>query len=615
LKLKEKYEHNGWPSVQRPDLKPPDGWSLPLITGVNRVRGHSLSPDGETIAFIWDREGLSDVYTMPAAGGWPARISFERKLTAYWDDSEPQWSPDSTSLAFIQKSHVHIVPATGGLPKKITGFTGSAFSPVWMPDGDRLLVSVEKDDHISILLTDRDGAWPRRIVDDPSGDAWDAQVAPDGRLVAYVHRPFDDLNRLDIRVIDVETGQVRELVGKPKMRAWSPRWSPDGEFLAFITEQPDFNEIWLVRADGEGLRQLTRLGQDVGGIAWSPDGVRIAGTVNRGGSFDLALIDTRSGKAEVLGPGGGAHSRPRWSPDASWLTVEYENPLQPPDLYRVDLASGTRTRLTASNPPALAANRLVVPERVAYTSFDGLEIPTFLYRPEKPNGAAVVHPHGGPSSLYDLEWDILAQYFVAKGYTWIAPNYRGSTGYGYEFEHLNYGDWGVGDTKDCLHAARYAGSLDWVDASRIAIYGGSYGGYMTACTLSRDPDYLFACGVSKYGDANLYSSWAQCNRDLRLYTEIFLGHPSENRATFQAGSPIHEVENVRKPVLLLHGLDDDVVPPEASEEWAQTLKAAGKTFEYKTYANEPHGFLMRKTQLDAWRRIERFLDWYLMVKG
>jgi dipeptidyl aminopeptidase/acylaminoacyl peptidase len=137
---------------------------------------------------------------------------------------------------------------------------------------------------------------------------------------------------------------------------------------------------------------------------------------------------------------------------------------------------------------------------------------------------------------------------------------------------------------------------------------------MTACSLSRDPDYLFACGVSKYGDANLYSSWAQCNRDLRLYTEIFLGHPGDNRDVYKAGSPIHEVENVRKPVLVLHGLLDDVVPPESSEEWVQALKAAGKTYEYKTYADEPHGFLMRKTQLDAWVRIERFLDWYLMVR-
>jgi dipeptidyl aminopeptidase/acylaminoacyl peptidase len=181
-----------------------------------------------------------------------------------------------------------------------------------------------------------------------------------------------------------------------------------------------------------------------------------------------------------------------------------------------------------------------------------------------------------------------------------------------EFEHANHFAWGIGDTRDCLHGARYLGELDWIDPGRIAIYGGSYGGYMTACCLSRDPDYLFACGVSKYGDAHLVTSWAQCNRQLRLYTEAPLGHPSKRRQVYLDGSPLFQVENVRKPVLILHGLEDDVVPPEASEEWVEALRRAGKNFEYKTYPGEPHGFLKRANQLDVWTRVERFLDWHLL---
>ncbi|HNB51620.1 MAG TPA: S9 family peptidase [Anaerolineales bacterium] len=614
LKLEEKYERNGWPSLARPDLKPPEGWSLSLITAHNRIRNHRLSPDGQTIAFIWDREELSDVYTIPTTGGWPSRVSTNRGLVAYWSDEIPQWSPDSNWLAFGVEGHVHIVPRAGGVPKKITSFAPAGFSPVWMPDSQRLIVSVERDDAIQLLLTDRDGCWPRALVTDPRGDVFDARPSPDGKQFAYVWRPFDDLNRLDVRIVDVATGNSRELVGTPKIRAWSPRWSPDGSVIAFLTEQPDFNEIWLIRPDGTGLRQLTHLGHDAGDLAWSPDGARIACSVNRNGSFDLALIDAQSGEPTFLRPSGGFHARPNWSPDGKALTFEYESPIQPPDLYRLDVDTRTVTQLTFSNLPALAWNALVTPEMVSYKSFDGLEIPAFLYRPAKPNGAAILHPHGGPSSQYVMDWDILAQYFLAKGYTWIAPNYRGSTGYGFKFEHGNYDDWGKGDMQDCLHGANYLRTLPGIDPERLAIYGGSYGGYMTALCLSRDPEYRFACGVSKYGDSNLYSSWAQCNRDLRLYTEIFLGHPAKNRQKYIDGSPLYQVENVQKPVLILHGLDDDVVPPEASEEWVDALRKAGKTFEYKTYAGEPHGFLMRKTQLDAFGRMERFLDWYLQVQ-
>ena len=608
----EKYERNGWPSITRPDVKPPTGWSLSLITAINRVRNHRLSPDGQTIAFIWEREELADVYRMPVTGGWPERLTTNRAQVSYWTDETPQWSPDGQWLAFCIDGHVQVLAAASPtLPRSITTFAGEASSPVWMPDSHRLIVSIERDDKVQLVLTDRDGSWPRGLVTAP-GDAWDAQPSPDGRFVCFTHRPFDDLNRLDVWLVEVETGQIRELTGTPKLNNWCGRWSPDGQTIAFLSQQSGWNEVWLVRPDGDGLRQLTHQGHDVGDLAWSPDGTRIACTVNEEGAYHLGLIDAQTGAVTFLRREFGLHSHPNWSPDGAFLTFEYEDWSRPPELYRLELSTGQLSQLTFSNPPALAHNHLVKPDIVSYRSYDGLEIPAFLYRPAKPNGAAVVHPHGGPSGQYDTSWDILAQYFVAKGYTWLAPNYQDSTGYGLAFERANYNDWGVGDTQDCLHAATYLRQQPWIDKERLAIYGGSYGGYMTVCCLSRDPEYRFACGINKYGDSNTLSSWAQCNRDLRLYTEIFLRHPTQNRAIFKASSPIHEVENVQKPVLILHGLLDTVVPPQAAEEWVEALRRHGKTFEYKTYAGEAHGFLKRATQLDAYGRMERFLDWYLL---
>jgi dipeptidyl aminopeptidase/acylaminoacyl peptidase len=137
---------------------------------------------------------------------------------------------------------------------------------------------------------------------------------------------------------------------------------------------------------------------------------------------------------------------------------------------------------------------------------------------------------------------------------------------------------------------------------------------MTICALSRDPEYLFACGVSKYGDSNLVSSWAMCEKRLRYYTEIFLGHPSMNTDFYLKGSPITDVKNVQKPMLILHGLLDTIVPPESSEEWVEALRRHDKVFEYKTYDDEPHGFLRRENLQDAYERMEQFLDWYLLPR-
>ena len=614
IKLTEKYERNGWPSIRRPDLKPPQGWNLSLLTSLERIRSHALSPDGEKIAYIKDGESLSDVFLIPAKGGWPARVTTDRFLVPYWDDEIPAWSPDGRWVAFGLQGHVQLVPREGGLPRRISDFTTAASSPRFMPDSKGLIVTVERNGADQLLLTDVEGSWPRALTTDTTGDHWDARPSPDGKSVLYTLRCFDDLNRLDIILMKIETGKSITLYGKPSTRAFSAKWSPDGQWIAFIAQESEREQIYLIRPDGQGLNQLTTTGHDVYQFEWSPNGRQMAVIFNRNGALDLSLVDAETGEGIDLRSGTGMHSNPNWSPDGSFLTFEYEGPLLPPDLYRMDLATKQIIQLTFSNPPALERNRKVIPEAISYKSFDSLEVPAFLYRPERPNGAAIVYPHGGPKDQYGYIWDELAQYFTAKGYYYLAPNYRGSTGYGKQFERANYDNWGIGDTQDCLYAAKYLRTIKDIRPESIGIAGGSYGGYMTICSLSRDPEYLFACGVTKYGDSNLVSSWAQCEKRLRLYTEVFLGHPSANTSVYLKGSPIGEVKNVQKPVLILHGLLDTIVPPEASEEWVEALKRHNKVYEYKTYANEPHGFLRRENLYDVYGRMEQFLDWYLLPR-
>lgn len=617
VQLTEKYERNNWPSMPRPDLKPPQGWSLEMLTAIKRPRNHQLSPDGKQIVFIWDSDDLSDLYLIPAAGGWPLRLSTDRGPTVYWNDEIPQWSPDSQKIAFTQNGAVYVVNLSGPdrLPKKVAEHLSGAWLQRWLPDSRHLILGMERHDADQLALVDLAGNTVRMLTNLGDGDHWDARPAPDGKSLAYVFRRYDDINRLDICRLDLETEATQTLYGLPQTRAWSPRWSPDGRQLAFLSQQSGQDAAWLVNADGSGLRQLTQLNFDLVELAWAPDGLSLAAILNRAGSFELIRLDAQTGASQILRDLPGQHANPNWSPDGSFLTFEFESPVQPADLYRLDLVSGQTIQLTFSTPPALAALQPVMPEAVHYPSFDGLEIPAFLYRPAQPNGAAVVYVHGGPSSQETLCWNEINQYLLAKGYTLLCPNYRGSTGYGVQFEHANYGDWGGKDTEDCLAAADYLKTLPGIDVSRLAIMGGSYGGYQTNCCLARDPEHRYACGISKYGDGDLVNSWALCSRQLRYYTEIFLGHPAHNRAAYRNGSPVLQAANIQAPMLILHGLLDDIVPPEASEEWVEALRQHGKTFEYKTYAQEPHGFVHRAATLDAYRRIEEFLDWFLLVKN
>jgi dipeptidyl aminopeptidase/acylaminoacyl peptidase len=610
--IAEKYEHNGWPALPRPDAVSPQGWSLPLVAGLRRVHHHRLSPDGAQLAFVWETgDGLSDIFVQAVTGGWPQRLSFERRSIPYWWDVAPRFSPDGRWLAFNANRHVEVVDLQGGLPHVISDFATGAASPVWMPDSCGLILNVERGGISRLLLSDREGAWPRPFGNG-AGDEGDAHPSPDGQLVAYTLRPRDDLNRCDLMLADLRDGTQCTLLALPGERHYSPRFAPDGSQIAFLSQRSGWHAIWLVNPDGSALRQLTQLSHDISDIAWSPDGRHIACGVNRDGAIDLALVDAASGEVSYLRSGKGVHTGPCWSADGSFLTVEYESPLDPPDILQIAVAGTLVRQLTHSKPPALAPLELVVPERLYYRSFDGLEIPSLLYRPPQPNGAAIVYPHGGPRDQYLYDWDVFAQYLVAKGYTFIAPDFRGSTGHGRALEYGNQHNWGVGDTQDVLAAADVLTALDGIDAQRIAIYGGSYGGYMVANCMARDPQYRFACGVYKYGDANLKSSWAQCEHGTRLYTEMQMGHPAEARAAYRAASPLFDAANIKRPMLLLHGLDDDVCPPQSSEELVAELRRHNITFEYRTYSGVAHGFIRRADVVDVYQRIERFLDWYLL---
>jgi dipeptidyl aminopeptidase/acylaminoacyl peptidase len=504
------------------------------------------------------------------------------------------------------------VPLAGGPPRRLV--EGS--SPVWIDDA-RLVISVERDDQTSRLaVVDIADPFPRRLtVECPDhGDEWGAAISPDGREVAYVFWVRADLRESQICVADIETGAVRTISAPPEMADRFPSWSPDGEWIAFASERSGWFELHLIRPDGSDERQLTHDAGDFFGPTWSADGDAILATRARRGRFDLVTVDVRTHAVTTVAHGG-AWSSACWTADGG-IVAEYTDQSTPTE-FRVMRPGAEAQTLYAPAPLAVRSAPHVRPEEITYRSFDGTEIHGFLFRPA---GAgkdapvpAIVYPHGGPTSYYGDEWDGHAQYFADKGYAWLAINFRGSTSYGRAFERLNHDDWGVGDTKDCLAAADFLAGLDWVDGDRLGVFGASYGSYMSLLSVTDDPQHRFKLGVCKYGDCDIRSSWAQGDREGVQDLERMMGSPSSNRAAYEAGSPVLRLANVEVPLLIAHGEQDIRVHPKQSEELvAELRRLGGKTFEYVTYPTEGHGFLRFEPQVDFYRRLERFLDWYLM---
>jgi dipeptidyl aminopeptidase/acylaminoacyl peptidase len=572
-------------------------WRLDAIYATERPHHPAVSPDGSQIAFVLSSGSESDIYMVSTSGGQARRLTTDRSLASFWEDSGPEWSPDGSRIAYTSGDHTYVIPADGGTPQRIP----ETSLGTWLDD-DRLVVVVERKRTTRLALVDTTDPWPQPFGP-KGGDVSQVRRTNDGRVVATLW-PKDDRNRSDIVLAQPDDWVT--LAGHPDRRALDA--VSHGDEIAYVLEEGDWRAVYRTDIGGKEHRLLAKDDADFSDLDWAPDGQRLTAIRSHRGQGDLVTIDF-DGKVTVLGEGG-FWQTPRWSNNG--IVAVHEDHETAPRLVLVteDLHVSI---LYDGAPAAIAAAPHAPFERVVFPSSDGMEVEGFLFKPADVSNPvpAVVYPHGGPTSVYGDEWDGHAQYFIDKGYAWLAINFRGSTTYGVAFERANHDDWGIGDAADCIAAGRFLKGLEWVDEERLAIFGASYGSYMALASLVHD-DSPFACGVAKYGDCNILTSWAQGDRPGGDDLERMMGHPSSNREAYRAGSPIHEVDNLDRPILIGHGEKDARVHLNQAHELVAELERLGKRYEYVTYPEEGHGFLRRPSQIDFYRRLERFLDWYLM---
>ncbi len=490
-----KDEVGGVASEARPDLSPPPHWRLDAIYATARPHHVAVSPDGSTIAFVLEYQGTSDIWAMSVGTRVPTRLTTDRGLTAYWDDSSPVFSPDGSRIAYNSGGAVHVLDVSGGVPTRLVeGSVGT-----WTDD-ERLVITVDRDNCTRLATVDVSDPWPSPIGPH-DGDVGMPRALPDGRVVASYY-PKDDFSRNDIVLVEPD-GKWSTLVGVPDRRAGGQ--AVGVKRIAYTLETDDRAAVYLCDFDGSDHQLVAGGDQDFSNLSWLPGDSGLMAIATTRGVANLVRIGL--GEEPVVLAVGGTWQTPVIT--SNGLVAVHEAADSPPTLLLVDDPGATEP-LFDWTPASIRAAPHARQERVRFRSEDGLEIEGFLMRPAGTADPvpAVVYAHGGPTAHYGDEWDGHAQYFVDKGYAWLAINFRGSTSYGLEFERANHGDWGVGDVADCVAAAKYLSSLGWVDSDRIAIFGASYGSYLALASLVR-VDNPFACGVAKYGDCDILTSWAQ----------------------------------------------------------------------------------------------------------
>jgi dipeptidyl aminopeptidase/acylaminoacyl peptidase len=296
------------------------------------------------------------------------------------------------------------------------------------------------------------------------------------------------------------------------------------------------------------------------------------------------------------------------------LLLSHESSVEPGDFWIYDLPARKAKQLTYSAIASLSSAPRPPSQIVSYKSFDGKTISALLWIPFnlKRDGSnpALVLPHGGPTGQSQDYWSPRIAAFVSRGYTCIAPNVRGSTGYGIDFQKANYKDLGGGDLQDEVYAAKFLEATGYVNPKKIGITGGSYGGFMTLMAIGRTLE-VWAAGVELFGIINWMTMLDHEDAMLQEYEKSLLGDPVKDRASYDAASPITYIHNVKAPLLVLQGNNDPRVPKEEAEQVVEALKKDGKTVDAHYYPNEGHGFEKRENQIDSIRRTVEWFDKYL----
>jgi dipeptidyl aminopeptidase/acylaminoacyl peptidase len=589
------------------------------------VFGAAWSPDGREIVFTSDMSGRPNLWKVSASGGWPIQLtqSDDRQYSAVW-------SPDGRWIVY-QQDHagnelwdLYAIPSGGGEPVNLTNTpTIREEDPHWSHDGRTIALSYKPKagTRYDIALLD----WRTRKVhkltnEQQPGYSWSIVAwSPDDKAIYAdrVNPPFTDA---DVYRIDVATGKLDNLTPhQGTIRYLASSLSPNGRTLLLGSDARGGNmNVALLDVATKRITWVTDLKWEAYAGHFSPDGKRFTYIVDQDGLTDAYLADRSTNRAEKVELPHGLNTfsgnPTEFAPQSDRLIIAHEASNQPGDLWVYDIHSRHGDQLTFSEIASLRAIPLPPSQVVHYSTFDGKIISALLWMPFnlRRDGAhpALVLPHGGPTGQMVDYWNPDVQALASRGYICLAPNPRGSTGYGLDFQKANFRDLGGGDLKDEIAGVEFLKATGYVDPRKIGITGGSYGGFMTLMAVGKDPE-IWAAAVEEYGIINWLTMLKTSDPSLNEYLKALLGDPQTNRKTYEADSPITYIRSEKAPLLVLQGDNDPRVPKEEAQQVVAILKGEGRIVSAHYYPNEGHGFVKRENQIDSIRRTIAWFDRYL----
>ncbi|HEX6288307.1 MAG TPA: S9 family peptidase [Herpetosiphonaceae bacterium] len=607
-------------------------FTIDRYLNVRQAYWPSLAADGRRIAFLANITDMPQVWgasleSEAALVAWPEQLTFGTdRVMGVW------CSPVAGDRRLIftrdvggnENAQMYLLdPGTGEERSLTEGYEQAMhLFGEWSADGTRIMFAANRrhPTFFDLYVQPLDGHAQMVWQHDQPGALARQRCAPDGRH-AVVTRTSSGA-RHDLFEIDLASGTARRITpGGEDARFNDVCYTPDGRAL-YLTTDLGSDFLYVARLDLVTLKltPVLTVDWDIEEIDLSPDGRALAYVVNEDGNCTLHMLDLESGSrrsAPQLGSAPGVvgyyDERIAFSDDGRYLAFSYTSATRTSDVYLWDLADDTLRQITRSSHGGLPLDSFAAPELIHYPAFDERQIPAWFYKPRlapETRLPVVVVVHGGPESQFVPYFHFLVQYFLHHGYAVLAPNVRGSTGYGKTYSHLDDVRRRMDSVADLAHAAHWLRAQPEIDPQRIAVYGGSYGGFMVLAALTTYPD-LWAAGVDLVGPSNFVTFLENTSGYRRAHREAEYGSLEHDREFLESIAPINHLDQIRAPLMVLHGANDPRVPLSEAEQVVARLRERDVPVEFLVFDDEGHGIVKLKNKLAAYPAIVRFLDRHL----
>ncbi|MFN2621977.1 MAG: prolyl oligopeptidase family serine peptidase [Chthoniobacterales bacterium] len=601
-------------------------YTIEQFMATTRLTGASFSSDEKSILFSSNKSGIFNVYSMPVTGGEPKQLTHSTKESTF----AVSWFPSDARFLYRydkggnENDHLYLRELNGTERDLTPGEKTKAQFYGWSQDRKSFFFGTNARDKKFFDIFEMSVAdlKPTLIYQDETGYVFGA-ISNDRKFIAF-GKPGNSTADSDVYLFRTETREMKNLTAHTGDVDNAPEtFDPLSKFLYYLSDDgSEFKGVVRYDLTSGQKTPMEKSNWDVVLIAFSRSGkYRVVGT-NEDARTKVRVYEGATGKEVALPPlPEGDISGIKFADSETKMAFYHDGARAPANLYVYDFATQKPLKLTESLNPEINAADLVDAKVVRYKSFDGTEIPAILYQPHgataQAKAPALVKVHGGPGGQARMPYSALTQYLVNHGYAVLDVNNRGSSGYGKTFYKADDQKHGREPLWDCVEAKKYLQTLDYVDAKKIGIMGGSYGGYMVLAALAFKPEE-FNAGVDIFGVAN----WVRTLQSIppyweserkSLYAEI--GDPNTQLDMLKEISPLFHADKITKPLLVLQGANDPRVIKVESDEIVDAIKKKKGIVEYVVFDNEGHGFTKKANEIKGNKAILDFLDKYLKGNG